>query len=146
MKKWKMVAADAYHLLTVEQNFRCALSGRALRPQNTSIVHKVPRLKGGKHQLSNIYLVDSSLASLARKHSYGEIIKICECILNYRTERTSGTPPRTMDSKKNWEILLFRMATFNRSAEQKPKNEVLHGRSTWGKVISDELSRINRTK
>lgn len=58
-------AQDFYRLLE-EQDYTCPYSGRELTPNNCVAEHKVPLRRNGKHEASNIVLVDSAVGQLKR--------------------------------------------------------------------------------
>lgn len=58
-------AKDFYALLE-KQKYRCPYSGRELTPSNCIAEHRVPLRKSGKHEASNIILVDSHVGFLKR--------------------------------------------------------------------------------
>jgi len=144
VKKWKMSSSDFYHLLTVEQNFRCQLTGRELRPQNTSVIHKIPRSKGGRHAPSNVQLVRSEVAALARIHTVEEIYQLCQEILDYRDAEREDRSDGVMPSKWDWRFLLFKVTTLNRQAASKQARAIRQAPATWGERSAQEISRLNR--
>lgn len=58
-------ATDFYALLEA-QKYRCPYSGRELTPANCIAEHRVPLRKSGRHEASNIVLVDNSVGYLKR--------------------------------------------------------------------------------
>ena len=83
MKPWKMTADAFYDILENVQDFKCAYTGRELRPANTTIALKTPIKDGGKSEKSNIELVDSDLTKLARQMSRDKIIDLAYEILSH---------------------------------------------------------------
>jgi hypothetical protein len=83
MKKWTMTTKDFHHLLEVEQEFRCALTGLDLTPDTVTIVHKIPMKKGGKHVLANVHLVHKSIAKLAKDHTLDELLVISQAVVKH---------------------------------------------------------------
>lgn len=144
MKHWKMTAADFYTLLTTVQGYRCALTGRELRPQNTSIVHCVPLSKGGRHCIANVRLVRTEFASLARKHSLEEVLSMCKEILDFNSSRPHRRPLKRSVDKADWQVLLFRMATFNQKPEATELGASRRKPTTWGSTSGQEIMRLNR--
>jgi len=63
--KYSFKAKDFYALLE-KQNYRCPYSGRELTPANCIAEHRVPLRKRGRHEASNIVLVDNSVGYLKR--------------------------------------------------------------------------------
>lgn len=58
-------AQDFYKLLE-EQDYKCPYSGRELTPNNCIAEHRVPLRRKGKHEASNIVLVDNAVGYLKR--------------------------------------------------------------------------------
>lgn len=79
-------AAHFYALLE-QQEYRCALTGRELTPENTSAEHIIPLRKGGKHELANIFLVDDAVAKLKRYYSDEEVILLAHELVAYARKR-----------------------------------------------------------
>jgi hypothetical protein len=73
-------AQDFYALLE-KQEYKCALTGRTLTPENTSAEHIVPIRRGGKHELANIFLVDDAIAKLKRYATVEEIFTLAREIV-----------------------------------------------------------------
>jgi len=86
--KYTFRAKDFYFLLEKKQNYRCAISGIELTPGNTTAEHIIPLRRGGKHELSNIYLVDENVARLKRNLMEEEVIEIARRIVGFRAEKT----------------------------------------------------------
>ncbi|TGL76902.1 HNH endonuclease [Leptospira jelokensis] len=80
MEKFKLRAGHIRKLLN-DQNFRCFISGLELTYENVEIEHIIPLSKGGKHELTNLCLIDKSLKELKRFKTKEEIIKLCKIIL-----------------------------------------------------------------
>ena len=75
--------------LLESQQFRCALSGRELNPQNAALDHVVPIRCGGQHVIENTQVlhkhVNRAKGSLAR----AEFIDMCHEVV--RWSRIPGT-------------------------------------------------------
>lgn len=82
-KPYKFAAKDFYAMLD-RQNYRCALSGRELTPENTDAEHIIPLDQGGTHTLENIYLIVREAARLKRHLTEKEMIRLCFDILTTR--------------------------------------------------------------
>lgn len=80
MTDWKMNSADFKRLLEDVQNYKCALTGLPLLPENVEIAYRVP-LPRGKVAASNVHLVHNSIIRLARHHSPEEIIALARLIV-----------------------------------------------------------------
>lgn len=83
-------AAHFYALLE-QQEYRCALTGRELTPENTSAEHIIPLRKGGKHELSNIFLVDDAVAKLKRYYSDDEVIQLARELVTHAGRKREGS-------------------------------------------------------
>lgn len=79
-------AAHFYALLE-QQEYRCALTGRELTPENTSAEHIIPLRKGGRHELANIFLVDDAVAKLKRYYSDEEVIQLAHELVAHAVGR-----------------------------------------------------------
>lgn len=142
MKEWRMTAADFYKLLKETQDYRCFLSGRELHPGNTSIVLITPLHQGGKKELSNVCLIDSTLAGLARRYSISEIRSLCLAIARYSRSRRRLSPATIPRSKTAWHVALDRVKNFNRPQLKRSRN--LPGqKNSWGQCATDELRKVN---
>lgn len=84
MSKWRMTTADFKHLLEVEQNYMCALTGWDLIPATLMFTHKVPLNQGGKHILANTSLVHRKIVQLTRELSENEIIEMAAAVIRTR--------------------------------------------------------------
>ncbi|MDH5657449.1 MAG: HNH endonuclease [Spirochaetia bacterium] len=82
-KEYVFRAQDFYDLLE-SQEYRCALTGRELKPENTTAEHIVPLRMGGRHELKNIYLIDQNVSRLKRYLSEEEVIRAAADIVRYR--------------------------------------------------------------
>lgn len=73
-----------------KQEFRCALSGRNLTPENSELDHIIPVSKGGKHTLDNLQFVRASVNRMKGELSSREFIRICRdvCIEQIRKKKT----------------------------------------------------------
>ncbi|AFM14210.1 hypothetical protein Turpa_3576 [Turneriella parva DSM 21527] len=80
---YKFTAKDFYSLLE-RQNYRCALSGRELTPENTDAEHILPLDSGGSHTPQNIYLIVRDAARLKRHLTEAQVIDLCFDILKTR--------------------------------------------------------------
>lgn len=80
---YKFAAKDFYALLE-KQQYRCALSGRELTPENTDAEHILPLEHGGQHTLENIYLIVRDAARIKRHLTEAQAIGLCFDILQTR--------------------------------------------------------------
>lgn len=84
MSKWRMNSQDFWHLLEVEQDYKCRLTGWDLTPATTMITHKIPLAKKGKHVRSNVSLVHRSIVQLARELTEAEIVALAAAVIRTR--------------------------------------------------------------
>ena len=72
-----------------QQNFRCALSGCELTPENVSSDHKIPLSNGGKHELKNVHLVTRQVNAMKGTMSVEEFVSMCRRVADC-SERTQS--------------------------------------------------------
>jgi len=80
MNQWKMNSVDFKRLLEDVQDFKCALTGLPLLPENVEIAYKIPPPRG-KIAASNVYLVHKSIIKLAREYSSEEILTLARLVV-----------------------------------------------------------------
>ena len=83
MSQWKMTADYFKYLLEEVQDYKCALTGLPLLPENVWIMPKVPRERGGKLGPDNVYLVHECIAKLARDFTRDEILATSRAVVDY---------------------------------------------------------------
>ena len=81
MKHWKLNMEDFRSLLEDKQDYKCALTGLPLLPENVHIALKMPLKRGGKAALSNVYLVHESIAKLTKDLTQEEIRSLAKAII-----------------------------------------------------------------
>ncbi len=81
MSQWKMNSADFKRLLEDVQDYRCAITGLPLLPENVHIALKTPLKRGGQVALSNVYLVHESVAKLTKGLTQEEIRSLAKLII-----------------------------------------------------------------
>lgn len=79
-----MNTIDFKHLLEVEQNYECALTGWDLMPATLMFTHKIPLNQGGKHTRTNTSLVHRKIVQLTRELSEAEIVDMAAAIIQTR--------------------------------------------------------------
>jgi 5-methylcytosine-specific restriction endonuclease McrA len=74
------VAVSAKQILDLikRQDYKCALSGRALTPETASIDHIVPLSRGGAHSLENIWIVDVTMNAMKGTLLVEEFVAACK--------------------------------------------------------------------
>jgi len=75
--------ADFFNML-IEQQGRCAVSGLRLTPENVSVDHILPVIKGGTHELSNLRLVVWGVNRAMGDTEDAEFIHLCVQIADYQ--------------------------------------------------------------
>lgn len=124
-KQWKMRTADFYALLKA-QGYRCSLSQEELTPETTCIARILPIEQGGKHELTNTYLVHRNVHPLTRNCSREEIHIICRKILG---KLSKSKKISHKFSKSNWTLFHDRIITFNNT--RKSTKSRAHSDETW---------------
>ena len=82
------VTAAALMRLIRDQQFKCAITGRLLTPETTALDHKVPRAKGGRHVLSNVWLVCREVNVAKGTMGMEEFVAMCSDVVTVH-----ATPP-----------------------------------------------------
>lgn len=138
-KQWKMTAADFYALLKA-QGYTCGLSGDPLTPETTCIARKTPLEQGGKHDLSNVYLIHRSIYPLAKYSSQDDILRICKTIIQKqpRAKKAIGKL-----SKSQWALSHDRIITFNKTGNSAKVNK--ERPETWAQAALHCVSMLKRT-
>lgn len=80
MAKWTFKSRDFYALLEKQQR-KCPVTARELTPETTVASHIVPLRKGGKHEVENIYLVNSDLLDIKKNLTDEELASLCYDVL-----------------------------------------------------------------
>ena len=83
LEKFVFRAHHFYELLE-KQEYKCAITGRELTPENTTAEHITPLRSGGKHGLDNIYLVDDKASKIKRYLTEDEVINLASDIIATR--------------------------------------------------------------
>lgn len=78
----KLIKASEILSMLENQQYRCALTGRTLRPETASLDHIQPLSKGGAHDISNIWIVDHQVNSAKGSLTAEEFIKLCQDVMN----------------------------------------------------------------
>lgn len=79
----RITGQHLYYLLK-KQQFKCALSGVDLEPEDASLDHIVPFSRGGKHELSNLQIVHAAVNRMKGTLSQEEFIGWCNKIAAWR--------------------------------------------------------------
>jgi hypothetical protein len=81
--RYRFRAQDFWNLIK-EQDYKCALTGRELTPENTEVELRDPARVEGRGELENLYLVARSVAHVARYETEREIIELAAEIVANR--------------------------------------------------------------
>lgn len=75
----------ATHILDVivSQNYRCALTGWELKPNNASLDHIVPLCKGGEHVASNAQVLHSDVNRAKGMMDQDEFVRLCCAVADW---------------------------------------------------------------
>lgn len=76
MSTWRMGTKDFLHILEVEQDYRCALTGLELTPDTFAIVDKVK----GVRSLANTALVHQDVEKLVKDHGFEKAVEVCRVV------------------------------------------------------------------
>lgn len=89
----KVNAGSLYRLLE-KQKFKCAYSGRELKPNNSQLDHIIPLSKGGSHDIDNCAIVTSEVNKAKGVLSLDEFIEMCKSVASHaETSQTSVGEP-----------------------------------------------------
>ncbi len=77
--------ADFFDML-VQQQARCVVSNVPLTPENVSIDHIIPLIKGGTHELSNLRLVAWDVNQAMNSLDDHTFIELCRQVANYQLD------------------------------------------------------------
>lgn len=77
MSKWRMNTRDFMFLLESVQDYRCALTGWTLTPDNFELVDKVK----GIRSLANTALVHQDVGKLAKDLGFARAIEVCKAVV-----------------------------------------------------------------
>ena len=76
--------AKSFWALMKEQNYKCALTGRELTPDNTEVELREPFRERGRTEIDNHYIVVRDLAYTARHVKEEAIVQLAAEIIQYR--------------------------------------------------------------
>ena len=72
-----------------KQNYRCALTGRKLTPENCAMDHIVPLAHGGAHSIENAQLVVSDANNAKGILTMEEFIELCRDVVRHAEKKKS---------------------------------------------------------
>ncbi|GMV84137.1 MAG: hypothetical protein AMXMBFR7_53210 [Planctomycetota bacterium] len=73
------------------QGFRCALSGRLLRPGTAALDHRLAISRGGKHVMENAQVLDKEVNRAKGTLTNEEFIKLCREVAGATRSRATST-------------------------------------------------------
>lgn len=79
------VTASEILALVEKQDYRCALSGRALTPQTASLDHIQPLSRGGTHAIENLWVVDLHANAAKGTLTVDEFVALCIDVVRHRS-------------------------------------------------------------
>lgn len=74
----------AEHILDmlIKQDYCCYITGKKFTKLNVDLEHIIPLHRGGKHERSNLCLIEKAFSGLKRYYSVEEIREICSIVVN----------------------------------------------------------------
>lgn len=84
-----MAKATAAQLreLVKKQEYRCALTGRGLKPETASCDHRIPISNGGTHDIANIQILHRDVNRAKGTMSHDDFVAMC-CEVAEWTQRS----------------------------------------------------------
>lgn len=72
--------------MLLKQNYRCALSGRAITPSNCSLDHIIPLSRGGTHTKDNAQLVSEEINRAKGMMTEKEFVELCRDVIAWKNK------------------------------------------------------------
>jgi 5-methylcytosine-specific restriction endonuclease McrA len=72
--------------LVEKQQFRCALTGRPLTPDQAALDHKVPVCRGGKHDIENAQVLHRDVNRAKGALTNEEFIQLCREVAEHAAQ------------------------------------------------------------
>lgn len=69
------------------QEFKCAMTGRALTPETASLDHMVPVSRGGQHVMDNVQVVHSEINGAKRTMLPEEFLALCAEVVEHSKKK-----------------------------------------------------------
>ena len=88
----KITPRELYKLIE-RQKFCCALTGRQLTPQTTSLDHIVPVTRGGDHCMENVWFLHEAVNRAKSTSTSEEFILLCEEVARLHRRRQAAATP-----------------------------------------------------
>lgn len=77
----RSVSEASLMALLKEQEYKCALSGFPLTPENCAVDHKTPLARGGEHSIDNIQLVTEEINAAKGQMTCEEFVAMCRAVV-----------------------------------------------------------------
>lgn len=74
------VDASFLKKLIEKQEFRCAISGIELTPDNAALDHIIPYANGGRHRRDNVQWVHNDINAIKGQFEHGRFIELCRLV------------------------------------------------------------------
>ncbi len=71
------------------QDYRCALTGIPLAPDDANLDHIVPIAAGGKHQMNNVQVVHKTINQMKSTLAQDEFVEWCRHVVEH-ADRNDG--------------------------------------------------------
>lgn len=98
MPKPETVTGKQIMELIETQQYRCALSGRELTPETASLDHVIPLSRGGKHDISNLQVLDHQVNAAKGTMTMEEFTAMCgDVVARHATPVGTAGPPGEME-------------------------------------------------
>ena len=95
-----VVTAHEVHALLVQQDFRCALTGAALKPTDAAMDHILAVSRNGTHTIDNAQILRKDVNRAKGTLTNEEFLKLCRAVVRHadRVEKPRKTPSSTKDT------------------------------------------------
>ena len=140
MSTWKMKSSDFKRLLKDVQDYKCAITGLPLLPENVEIAFKRPISRGGQKAAANVHLVHNSIVKLAREYTQEEIVALAKAVLGIRSDADFA--------KKTWQLkdtlaIRLKIHHFNEASCNPFKKAARKKPLTWGQAYYEAARRFS---
>jgi hypothetical protein len=78
-----------------QQQYRCALTGRELTPNNVALDHKISAKAGGQHVMKNCHFVHEQVNRSKNTLSVDEFVALCREVVAWADRISSAAEPVT---------------------------------------------------
>jgi 5-methylcytosine-specific restriction endonuclease McrA len=77
------ITAKKLELLAEDQQYRCALSGMHLEPEDASLDHIVPLSSGGRNEIGNVQIVHREINAMKGTLDARRFIELCRMVASH---------------------------------------------------------------